>query len=346
MTEHPHANSAEQQPNTAPANSGRAANTLRFLPPVAALGTAFVLQVILITDTVGRSLANRYDNPVFYAVGALLGISVASCFEGAAAYLMDLYHRHLLAGDSVWMLKLSMFGYVAFSAVAIHWWTSARQLPEVVAWLLAAMSASALWLWSRGSRWARRDQMRAAGQLDPALPRLSVAAKVMHPWRWLVTLYLISWEPVATVAEARARYEQWSTARLAHRAARAEQRRHRREQSRTKRVKAAPREQVPAPTTASVGEQAPEEQPTVVPITRRPALRKSAANRPAPGPAPSIEQLADALSRDPDYGQRSIGRPTAEQILRRVFGSCTSERARAAKDIHNARVEQMAGASA
>lgn len=186
---------------------------LRYVPPVAALGTAFVIQVVAVTDTVGGVLADRFGSPWLYAVGVLLGLSVASCAEGGAAGLMDLYDKHLLARDSVWVLRLGMVVYVAVSAGAIHWWTDMRGLPAVFSWLLAGMSTSALFLWSRFSRWRNREAMRRAGQLDPALPRLPMPAKIMHFPRWLVTLYLISWEPVATTAEARARYREWKAKR-------------------------------------------------------------------------------------------------------------------------------------
>lgn len=197
----------------ASADSGRTARVLRFIPPVAALGTAFVLQVVVITDTVGGAMSDLYGGQWPYSVAALLGVAVASCAEGGAAYLMDLYDRHLLARDSVWLLRTAMVVYVAVSAGAIHWWTDMRGLPAVISWLLAGMSASALFLWARGSRWRNRQAMIAAGQLDPALPRLPISAKVLHPVRWLVTLYLISWEPAPTTAAARARYQDWKAHR-------------------------------------------------------------------------------------------------------------------------------------
>ncbi len=203
------------QPNrTAGVHVGRTARALRFIPPVAALGTAFVLQIVVITDTVGAALYALYAGQWPYWAAALLGLSVASCAEGGAAYLMDLYDRHLLARDSVWMLRLAMAAYVAASAAAIHWWTDHRGLPSVISWLLAGMSASALFLWARGSRWRNRQAMIAAGQLDPALPRLPMSAKVWHPARWAVTLWLISWEPVATTGQARRRYRQWKHDRM------------------------------------------------------------------------------------------------------------------------------------
>jgi hypothetical protein len=208
-----------RNPTTKPTGTDR----LRLVPPVAALGTAFVVQTVAVTDVVGGALAGALTgSPVHwlathawlgYATALLLGIAVACCFEGGGAYLMDLYDKHLMARDSVWVLRLAMLVYVSGSAAAIHWWTSHRHLPEVTSWLLAGMTASALFLWSRGSRWRNREAMRAAGQLDPALPKLPAAAKFWHPIRSLNTVRLVSWEPVATTDEARTRYDTWRHAR-------------------------------------------------------------------------------------------------------------------------------------
>jgi hypothetical protein len=188
------------------------ARWLRYAPPVAALSVAWLLQVTVVTDVLGTALTDRYplvQTWVWYTAAALLGIAVATSLETGAAYLMGLYDRHLLARDAVWQLRAGMLVYVGVSALVIHWWLRLRDLPEITALVLGGMSASALWLWSRGARWAQRREMVAAGQIDPALPRLPTVSKVLHPIRWIVTLYLISWEPVATTAEARERYAEW-----------------------------------------------------------------------------------------------------------------------------------------
>lgn len=185
---------------------------LRYAPPVAALSVAWLLQVTVVTDVLGSALAARYPESsywIWYVAAGLLGIAVATSLEAGAAYLMGLYDRHLLARDAVWQLRAGMLVYVAVSALVIHWWLDLRGLPQTIAVMLGGMSASALWLWSRGARWAQRREMVAAGQIDPALPRLPTVSKILHPIRWLVTLYLISWEPVTTTAEARERYAQW-----------------------------------------------------------------------------------------------------------------------------------------
>lgn len=203
---------------------------LRWVPPVAALGTAFVLQVVLVTDLLGGAIAERMADLypdlartwVWFAVAALLGLAVASSLEGSAAWLMHLYDQHLRTRDSVWLLRLGMLLYVALSATMIHWWLSARGLPELVAWVLAAMSGSALFLWSRGSRWRHRREMLAAGQIDPALPRLPTPTKLLHPIRSIITIWLITWgPPVRTVDGARRRYEAWCRLRRARRVPRA-----------------------------------------------------------------------------------------------------------------------------
>ena len=212
---------ASTRPDAASPTSGRGgvrpehgiSHWLRYVPPVAALGTAFVLQTIIVTDLLGGALGAILGATPGYILGLLFGLSVASCAEGGAAYLMDLYDKHLLARDSVWVLRVAMVGYVVGSGLAIHWWLAQRHLPTIMSWLLAGMSGSALFLWSRGARWRNREAMRAAGQIDPALPRLPLAAKILHPIRWAITLYLISWEPVSTTDEARERYREWRNRR-------------------------------------------------------------------------------------------------------------------------------------
>jgi hypothetical protein len=314
-------------PDTAEAARRTPADTLRFIPPVSALGTAFVLQTIAITDTVGSALSARYG-PWMYLAAALLGVSVASCAEGGAAYLMDLYDKHLLAGDSVWLLRLSMLLYVAASGAVIHWWTSHRGLPELISWLLAGMSASALFLWSRGSRWRRREAMREQGLIDSAMPRLSVAAKMLHPVRWLITLYLVSWDPARTPAEARARYDHWRT--------------HRRTGSADTTDSLADTQEVDTEPEAPTGRRTstrPVLRPPVPDSGRKVIDLSATRRRPSPrtpGTEPSVEQLADTLGRV--HKGRIVGKPKALETLRRVHGSCSNDRAIAAKDLHNERV--------
>lgn len=288
---------------------------LRYVPPVAALSVAYVLQTIVITDMVGGALADRLDHladPIaWYGLALMLGIAVASTIEAGAAYLLWLYDRHLRARDSVLLLRLGMLGLVSVSAVVIHWWLGHRGLPELVAWVLAGMSGLALWLWSRGSRWKQRQEMIAAGQIDPALPRLPVVAKVLHPVRWIITLFLISWEPASTTDEARARYRQWRDGphwwrRTPHTPARAD-----------RPVK--PKAPRPEPDPGQPdGQLAP-----VRNITSRTGGRR----KPRRGEV-SDEDLARELDRS--YPDRVPGVPTAMPHLRRVFGSCSRARASAA----------------
>lgn len=373
------------------------AELLRYIPPVAALGIAFVLQTIAITDILGGVLADRFG-PWAYMPALLFGLSVAIGWEGGAAYLMDLYDKHLLARDSTWMLRLSMAGYVAVSAAGIHWWANTRGLPTIMSWLFAAMSASALFLWSRGSRWKHREEMRAANQIDSALPRLPISAKVLHPFRWLATLWLISWNPATTTTEARARYQAWVDRRTG-RTARTEEFVPWMIQVATESIDAvrtellaevqaeadSVREQARADADrlheqvsghlADLSAQADRDRAEAVQLrvqadtiladaqrtadrllaeARRTAEAVQADSRPhtggqpdrtasvtditnrrRTGDEPTVEQLADTLSKEsPD---RVPGRPKALEILRRVHGSCSNDRAIAAIAVLNNR---------
>lgn len=186
----------------------RSKEWVRLVPPVAALGTAFVLQVIIVTDVLGGALIKEYGGGWGWRIVAMFfGLAVASGLEGAAAYLLDLYEKHLLARDSVAVLRLALVGYVVGSGTLIHWWTEQRNLPTELSWVLAGMAASSIFLWMRGSRWKHRQALRQQGQMDEAMPRLPLAAKMLHPVRWAATMWLVSWDPAGTTAEARARYE-------------------------------------------------------------------------------------------------------------------------------------------
>lgn len=299
---------------------------LRFVPPVSALGTAFVLQVIAMTDTVGGALAGQYGRWA-YLPAALLGVSVACCAEGGAAYLLDLYDKHLLAGDSVWILRLTMFAYVAASAGVIHWWTAHRHLPEIISWVLAGMSGSALYLWSRGSRWRRRDVMRRKGLIDEAMPKFSMVAKLFHPIRWFNTVRLISWEPVRTTGEARVRYDAWKSAKRARRSRTGDV-------SATARPDTAPprppvRAEVSAPRRVSADIDATADTGNVRELSAGPRRRAVSGQA-------TIEELAATLRAR--HGDRTVGRPAAADTLREVHGSCSVDRVIAAKNVHNATV--------
>jgi hypothetical protein len=387
----------------------RTARVLRYIPPVSALGTAFVLQIVAVTDVGGGMLADRYGTLYAYIPAALFGLAVASGMEGGAAHLMKLYDKHLLAGDGTFWLRAGMVTYVAASAAGLHWWADARGLPTIMSWLLAGMSASALFLWSRQSRWEHREAMRAAGQIDPALPRLPMAAKLLHPVRWLVTLYLISWEPVTTTTQARARYQAWkdrrdgrtdvvdlevqqavflAEGRLAARRIKVEQElAGQREalyaevsalrsqaaadlsavQAEADRIRAEVDLYAQQTRTAADGHAAAvrtetdslyadavrlrEQADSLKAEARRTAdtrpdspapVRPTAVNgvrRTAPPVKPevSVEQLADSL--DKRFPDTVPGRPTAIEHLKKVYGSCSNDRARAAIQILASRRE-------
>lgn len=199
-----------------PAATAPRESWVRNIAPIAALGTAAVMQVVVFTDTFGGRLAAAMaTHPgswaaghtwIGYLAGLLLGIAVAACAEGGAAHLMSLYERHLLARDATGLLRIGMLAYVGGSAWLIHWWLDQHQYPAEIAYALAAMTGSAIFLRTRASWWRNRVAMRAAGQLDQAMPKMPLAAKIMHPLRWIQTQYAISWDPVATTAEARERY--------------------------------------------------------------------------------------------------------------------------------------------
>lgn len=321
---------------------------IRLIPPIAALTAAGALQIIAVTDLLGEAISAQLG--IWgYIVGAIFGIAVAATFEGGAAHLMALYEKHLLAGDSTWLLRLAMVVYVGASAAALHWWASSRGLPVILSWLLAAMSAAALFLWSRESRWKHRSQMRSAGQIDAALPRLSVSAKALHPIRWAITLWLISWDQASSTEDARAHYAAWKQSRQARR--RQGARALSSEQPIRAQAHIGPTEQHTEQHTeqpAAVSTEQPaisgevltdaeqdtpsSEQPTEQRThTRTISVTEQYTEQVSTGGKPSIEQLASTL--DAAFTDHIPGRPSALKVLRTEHGSCSEPRARAAIEL-------------
>lgn len=186
-------------------------SNLRFLPPIASLGLSAIMQVIIVTDLLGNALSDRYESmgQWAFAIAGLFGLGIACALEGSAAYILDLYKKHLLARDSTIALRVLLIVYVSGSAALIHWWTDRRELPWELALVLSLLAGSSIVLWTMGSKWENRARMRENGQIDEALPRMSTSAKFWHPVRWIQTLWLTSWTPVQTTAEARERYAVW-----------------------------------------------------------------------------------------------------------------------------------------
>lgn len=385
---------ADSGQRTADSPRRTGADRLRYIPPAAALGTAFVLQLVAVADTIGQPLGEKLGI-AGHILGILFGLSVACSLEGGAAYLMDLYDKHLLARDSTWLLRLAMVVYVAGSGAGLHWWLAANGLPTLISWLLAGTTASALFLFARGSRWKNRQQMITAGQLDPALPRMPMASKILHPIRWVVTLFLISWEPVSTTSQARARYRTWkdrnagkeslvnldaqlamflTEGRMTVRRMEAERELSALREQVAAELSAAERMRAEADLYAERTRTAADGHATAVRgevdvlyaaavRTRQEADRaKADAQRTAdtrPDRAPdrasdsdrrtpalprqevSVDQLADSLAKR--FPDSVPGRPTALEHLKKVYGSCSNDRARAAMSLLAARRE---GASA
>jgi hypothetical protein len=137
------------------------------LPPLAALGLAGWLQTEIAHAVLGLPW-------VFAWVPA-------AAIEGAAAYCAVLYHRHLLAGDSAWSLRLAMLIYAGVSAGLLYWRSTQTGKPWEVAAAVGGLALSALYLWGRRARWMHRQELRRAGRLDKQAVRFSVLRWLMCP---------------------------------------------------------------------------------------------------------------------------------------------------------------------
>jgi hypothetical protein len=93
----------------------------------------------------------------------------------------------------------------------------------------------------------------------------------------------------------------------------------------------------PQPEPTTDGDQDAQVLPYRQASTRR--QRRATTRRPASPSTPTVDEMATTLCREhcaPDHPV-TIGRPTALTTLRRVYGTCSVQRAGAAKDAHTAR---------
>lgn len=95
------------------------------------------------------------------------------------------------------------------------------------------------------------------------------------------------------------------------------------------------------------GEVVPFRQPATRPRPRRTA--RATTGRSANASTPSVDELADTLCQKHCTlagHPVNVGKPTALTTLRRVYGSCSGDRAREAKDVHNRRHASTSGGQA
>jgi len=124
------------------------------------------------------------------ALGTLAACLFAATVESVAVYLACEAHAAQLAGDS--SIKIRAMSYLTGAAVGAmnysHYAVNGWRYPNPAALTFGALSALSPWLWAIRSRSLHRDQLRAAGLIDPRAARFSAGRWLHFPVRTLRAL--------------------------------------------------------------------------------------------------------------------------------------------------------------
>jgi hypothetical protein len=108
-----------------------------------------------------------------------VAVAFTASWEGAAAYVAQLYRRALLRGDSTIVLRLGMFVYAAGSYALLT-----QELRGHEAWLahaIGVLTLSGIFLWSRHARDQHRDRLVELGLVDAQAPKMAALRWILCP---------------------------------------------------------------------------------------------------------------------------------------------------------------------
>ena len=140
-------------------------------------------------------------------------VLLAVTLESVAVYLA--FHAHLaqMANDSALRLRVAAYAFaLVIAAMNYSHYAGPGWSPTFAAVALGLMSASSPWLWSVHSRRVSRDQLLAAGLIEPHALRLGGTRWTWHPWRSARVMWLATWEGITDPATAIAKVDDAATA--------------------------------------------------------------------------------------------------------------------------------------
>jgi hypothetical protein len=181
----------------------------------------FSRQAVLVTPLVLVNAAAVYGQVQWATVNLTAGsIGLAVLFaltvESIAVYLAYEAHAALLAGDASFRLRAA--SYLAAGLVGVlnySHFAGPGLRPTAAALAFGALSSISPWLWSIRSRSLRRDQLRAAGLIDPRSAHFAAAKWLNFPIR---TIRAYRWSVDHGVQEERAAWEAYRAAQHHRRA--------------------------------------------------------------------------------------------------------------------------------
>jgi hypothetical protein len=159
------------------------------VPVVLVNGVAFAGQLAFLRDHLPWPLAGQ--------------LVMAAALESVAVYLA--YHAHVaaLANDSALRLRLAAYGFaLAIATMNYSHYARPGWRPTFAAVAVALCSAASPWLWGVHSRRASRDQLLAAGLVEPHALRLGATRWLWHPLRSARVMYHATWAGITDPRQA------------------------------------------------------------------------------------------------------------------------------------------------
>jgi hypothetical protein len=169
--------------------SRRSRLVMAAVPVVLVNAVAFAGQLAFLRDHLPWPLAGQ--------------LMMAAALESVAVYLA--YHAHVaaLANDSALRLRLAAYGFAAVIATMNYsHYAGPGWRPTFAAVAVALCSAASPWLWGVHSRRASRDQLLAAGLVEPHALRLGATRWLWHPVRSARVMYHATWGGVTDPRQA------------------------------------------------------------------------------------------------------------------------------------------------
>ena len=122
-------------------------------------------------------------------------VVMAVTLESIAVYLAWQAHLAQLANDSALRLRLAAYGFaLVIAAMNYSHYAGPGWAPTFAAVAVALCSAASPWLWGIHTRRVSRDQLMAAGLIEPHALRLGATRWAWHPYRSARVMFHATWK--------------------------------------------------------------------------------------------------------------------------------------------------------
>jgi hypothetical protein len=167
--------------------------------PVRAIFAAVPVVLVNVVAFAGQLAFLREHLPWTLAGQILMAVTL----ESIAVYLAWQAHLAALANDSALRLRLAAYGFAAvIAAMNYSHYAGPGWSPTFAAVAVALCSAASPWLWGIHTRRVSRDQLMAAGLIEPHALRLGATRWFWHAYRSVRVMKAATWRGETDPAKA------------------------------------------------------------------------------------------------------------------------------------------------